>query len=124
MGNSFVMERIDIGEYEVLESGCVNSVGGRDVLFTLIPALKVRLIFSVVEGDTHTMSSNMNENGELALTLQNFNNPLGTELTNPIRIGTYSGRPLLLHFKILGMHESNNRTIIYTWLLGNNINNG
>lgn len=118
------MNRIDVGDYEVLDSGCVSSVGGRDVLFTLIPEIKVRLIFSEAEGGSQTMNSIMNENGELAITLQNFNNPLGTEFTNPIRIGLYSGRPLLLHIKVLGMHESTNRTIIYTWYLGDNINNG
>jgi len=118
------MDRINVGEFEVLESGSVSSVGGRDVLFTLIPAIRVRLIFTTSDGGAHTMNSVMNDNGELAITLQNFNNPLGTELTNPIKIGTYSGRPLLFHFKVLGMHDSTNRTIIYTWYLGDNINNG
>lgn len=39
------MVNIQVGNYEVLESGCVTSVGEQDVLFSLSPSMNVRLRF-------------------------------------------------------------------------------
>ena len=115
--------KIKVGNYDVLDSGCVTSVDGNDVLFVVADNVKVRLQFTLTEDKRQSMSSNLS-NGELAITLQNFNNPLGTEFTNAIEIGTYQGRRLLLHVRILGMESTSNRVIIYTWFLGDNISNG
>ena len=100
----------------MLDSGSVTSVGGRHVLFN-ISGIKVRVVFKEAEDDKQSMEFHVISNNELQISLQNFNNPLGTEFTNAIKIGTYNGKSLLLHLKVLGMHNSKNRTIIYTWLL-------
>lgn len=120
------MHNIDVfvGNYEVYASGCVTSVDNSDILFRIVEGISIRLQF-VRSGDSNqSMNATINDNNELQITLTNFNNPLGTELTNPISIGTLHGRRLLLHIKVIGMENSNNRTLFYTWLLGEAINNG
>ena len=107
----------------MLESGCVTSVAGEDVLFNVADNIKVRFLFTSTEDKKQSMVSNLSD-GELSITFQNFNNPLGTEFTDAIEIGTYQGRKLLLHIRVLGMESTSNRVILYTWLLGDNISNG
>ena len=114
---------IKVGNYDVMHSGCVTSVDGKDVLFIVAENIKVRLQFTITEEKRQSMSSNLS-NGELTITLQNFNNPLGTEFTDAIEIGKYQGRKLLLHVRILGMESTSNRVVIYTWFLGDNLSNG
>lgn len=115
---------IRIGDFEVLSSGCVTSFNNLDALFVITDAIKVRIHFLSDDSNSQTMNASINDSRELQINLSNFNNPLGTEFTNPFEVGTLSGRRLLLHVKVLGMSSSNNRTIIYTWLLGGAINNG
>lgn len=117
------MEQIKVGNYDVLDSGCVTSVAGKDVVFVVANNMKVRLKFTTTEDKSQSMTSDL-LNGELSITLQNFNNPLGTEFTDAIEIGTYQGRRLLLHVRILGMEATTNRVIIHTWFLGDNLSNG
>ena len=114
---------IKVGNYDVLDSGCVTSVDGKDVLFFVENNMRVRLVFTTLEGKKQSMSSNLSD-GELSITFQNFNNPLGTEFTDAIEIGTYQGRKLLWHIRVLGMKSTSNRVILYTWFLGDNISNG
>lgn len=115
---------VSIGEFEVYSSGCVNSVNNADALFIINESIKVRLTFRSSEEPNQSMSAEINNTGELHLFLTNFNNPLETEFTDPIEIGILSGRKLFLYLKVLGMSNSTNRTLIYTWLLGGAINNG
>ena len=115
---------IQIGSYEVYAAGCVTSVENSDALFRIVEGISIRVHFIRSNDSNQSMNTSINEHGELQFNLTNFNNPLGTEFTNPIPIGTLNGRRLLLHLKVLGMENSNNRTLIYTWLLGEAINNG
>lgn len=117
------MERIKVGNYDVLDSGCVTSVAGNDVVFVVAKNIKVRIVFKTTEDKKQSMSSNLS-NEELSITLENFNNPLGTEFTDAIEIGTYKGRKLFLHIRVLGMQATSNRVIIHSWFLGDNISNG
>ena len=121
--NVTVFMDIKVDNYDVLYSGCVTSVAGKDVLFVVANNIKVRLMFTTTEDKKQTMTSNLS-NGELSITLQNFNNPLGTEFTDAIEIGKYQGRRLLLHIRVLGMEATSNRVILHTWFLGDNISNG
>ena len=120
--NKLKME-IKVGNYDVLNSGCVTSIAGKDILFVVAENIRVRLIFTTTENKSQSMFSNL-LNGELSITFQNFNNPLGTEFTDAIEIGTYKGRRLLLHVRVLGMDATSNRVVLYTWFLGDNISNG
>ena len=118
------MIEIKVGDFDVLDSGTVTSVGSRDVLFTLSERVKVRLVFTIIDNKNQEMTIQINERGELEFTLQNFDNPLGTEFNEPIEIGTWQGRKLFLHARVLGLKGTNNRVVLYTWYLGNRINNG
>lgn len=118
------MVNIQVGNYEVLESGCVTSVGEQDVLFSLSPSMNVRLRFLAKEGMKQSVDARIEQSTKLLIELTNFNNPLGTELVEPLEIGTYKGRKLLLHIRVIGMSDSKNRVVFYTWFLAGNINNG
>lgn len=115
---------IKVGNLDVLSSGCVTSFNNSDVLFTVTENIKVRVHFISNDAENQSMSASINESSELQINLVNFNNPLGTEFTNPIEVGTVSGQRLLLHLKVLGMSSGSNKTVIYTWLKGGAIING
>lgn len=108
---------IHIGDLEVLDSGSVTSTDGRDVVFNITPNLTIRVVFTEVEGGKQNMNIESKDKTTLVITLQNFNNPLGTEFTKPVIVGTYNSKTLLIHLKVIGMHQSKNRTVIYTWML-------
>ena len=111
-----MIESIQVGEYRVLESGIVTSTEGRDVIFNITSNFSVRVVFTETEDDKQNMKFEVKNETSLVITLQNFNNPLGTEFTKPLVVGTYQTKALYLHLKILGMHQNGNRTIIYTWM--------
>ena len=117
------LQQVRVGEFEVYDSGCVTSIGNRDIVFTLTDNVRVRLHFESQDGEGQHFSAAV-ENNVLVITFVNFNNPLGTELTDAVEIGTLNGRRLFCHFRVLGMNENGNRVIFYTWLLGDNVNNG
>lgn len=119
----YQLVRIEVGEFEVLDSGCVTSIGNRDVLFTIKGDVQVHVHFENDEGHEQSFNSSINGN-TLTINFINFNNPLGTEITNPLEIGTVDGRRLFCHFRVTGMNTIGNRVIFYSWLLGNNVNNG
>jgi len=116
--------KIVVGDLEVLESGTVTSNNAQDVLFTINDAVKVRLVFNTSEDKKKKMGVSMNSNNELEFTLSNFDNPMGTEFTEAFEIGTFNGRNLYFHARILGMDNSSNKVVIYTFYLGGALNNG
>lgn len=119
------MEKIEIGDYEVLESGCVTSIQNQDILFSLSDNIKIRIQFNSTDSKEQTMNLKLNDDStELTVELSNFNNPLGTEFANAIEIGKFQGRKLSMHVKVIGMRDSMNRVVFYTFLLGGLINNG
>jgi len=115
---------IKVGALEVLESGCVNSVNGHDVLFSLSKTVNVRLVFASGERKDVEMKSLINDNGELEFRLTNFDNPLGTEFTEAFEIGTFQGRKLHFHVRVTGMRSTTNKVIFFTFYLGDAISNG
>lgn len=116
--------QVNVGEYEVFDSGCVTSIGNRDIMFTLQEGVRVRLHFETIESENQRFSASVDEGGVLVITFINFNNPLGTELTDAIEIGKLDGKKLFCHFRVLGMNSSTNRVVFYSWLLGDCVNNG
>ena len=109
--------KISVGKYEVYDSGSVLSHGNKDILFE-IKNLKVRIKFvSDPENANYDAKISLIENNTcLLLTLVNFNNSLGTGLTNPVEIGTINGSRLYLQFVVYRLGESDTRMFSYTWL--------
>jgi hypothetical protein len=116
--------KITVGSYDVLDSGMVFSINNEDVVFEVAETIKVRLEFIDTSENEPNMNASLSNDQEVKFVLTNFKNPLGTELTQPATIGTFQGRKLLLEFRVLGMSNSSNKLIAYTWLLGGAINNG
>ena len=109
--------KISVGEYEVYDNGVVLSHGNKDILFE-IKNLQVRLKF---ETDSQNSSYNANlslidNDSCLLVTLVNFNNSLGTGLTNPVEIGIINGSRLYLQFVVYRLGDSDTRLFSYTWL--------
>lgn len=119
----YKVNKIEVGEFEVFDSGCVTSLTGRDVIFTIDQDVRITLHFETDKNMPQGINSTFKGNN-LTINFVNFNNTLGTELTNPIKIGSINGRDLYCHFRVMCMTDSWNRVIFYSWLLGNNISNG
>lgn len=115
---------IKVGDLDILESGTVTSNNGNDVLFSISDKVKVRLVFRTTEDKKKTMGSSVNASNELEFVLSNFDNPMGTEFTEAFEIGTYKSRTLYFHARVLGMENTSNKVVIYTFYLGETINNG
>ena len=109
--------KISVGEYEVYDSGSVLSHGDKDILFE-IRNLKIRIKFeNNPEVTNYTANINLIDgNTCLQITLINFNNQIGTGLTNPVEIGTINGSRLYLQFVVYRLGESDTRLFSYTWL--------
>lgn len=119
----YKVDKLEVGEFEVLDSGCVTSLTDRDVVFTIDGDVRITLHFVTDSNQPQGVHSTFSGNN-LKINFVNFNNTLGTELTNPIKIGTINGRDLYCHFRVMCMIDSGNRVIFYSWLLGNNVSNG
>ena len=115
---------IQVGGFDVLSAGCIMSIDGQDIVFTLSAEMKARIRFLSSQESKQSVKAKIGESNELQIELTNFNNPLGTELAKPVEVGTYNGKKLLLHLRIQGMSKSKNRVVFYTWLLNDNVNNG
>lgn len=109
--------KICVGEYEVYDSGSVLSHGDKEILFE-IKNLKIKIKFvSDSENANYDVKISLIDNNAcLLLTLVNFNNSLGTGLTNPVEIGTINGSRLYLQFVVYQLGESDTRMLSYTWL--------
>lgn len=121
------LQRINVGAYEVITSGLVSTASSDPVVLVLDPKIIVRLVFEnkgIPGSKESTVSSSINESGELEYRLVNFNNPLGTEFTQLAEIGTFKGRKLYFHVKVLGNETVPNKTILYTFYSGGEVTNG
>lgn len=119
------MVKINVGDYEVVESGVFSIVNDSPVI-ELDPRVRVKLVFETDSSDKSSSKIKwvVNEKGELEYTLINFNNPLGTEFTQLAEIGFLKGRKLYFHVKVLGNASISNKTIFYTFYLGGPVTNG
>lgn len=112
--------KISMGGYRVLSSGTVISCKNENILFE-IDELKVLIKFDKKE-NTKDYSVNLaliENNTCLQLTLYNFNNSLGTGLTEPFEIGNMKGGKLFLQFIVYTLGESGTRLFSYSWLIKN-----
>ena len=107
---------IKVGNYDVLESGCVISLENEPVVF-FIDDLEIRLLFQSSESGEMNVKFEKESNKKATLFLENFNDSIGCGNTKPYVLGTYKSRELALLFRF-SMLKTGGRSIQYTWLLG------
>lgn len=116
---------VKVGNYEVIDSGVVSVVDESPITLTLDPKIIVSIVFQNDANEKNqSIKSVVKDNRILEYTLINFNNPLGTEFTQIAKIGTYNGRDLLFHIKVLGNGNAANKTVFYSFYSGGQVTNG
>jgi hypothetical protein len=112
---------VNVGNFEVIESGSLVSHEGEPIDFILqqTPSLfAVRILFrSDPENTAMRMESAVTEN-RLHITLFNFNNSLGTGNTTRLNIGTLDNRSLHFSFWVVAAGNNGNKVFHYTWYRG------
>jgi hypothetical protein len=118
--------KITSGNYEVFNSGTVISFEQEPITFQLATDLKIRLAFrdEMEKKEEHRLEFNPISKNELEITLVNFNNSLGTGNTAPLLMGTLNNKKLYLNFRVYALTVTTNKTIHYSWYLGEEVNNG
>ena len=116
---------IKVGNYEVYESGTVFSINSEPIEF-FFPNFSVKVEFEESENkdDIKINYDLQQDNQRLVVKLLNFTNPLGTENTVPVEVGHINNRKLLFQFRTYAMDSGENKVLHYSWLLGEEVNNG
>jgi len=98
------------GNADVVSSGSVIGFRREPIELEFGPAeSRIRVVFRFVDDKDSSETSMDGEviNGStLHLTLTNFKSPLGMGSTEPLEVGRFGGRPLLLHFRVYSLGES------------------
>ncbi len=118
--------KITSGNYEVFDTGTVISFEQEPVTFHLAADLQIRLAFrdDIEKKDEHRIEFNSISNSELGIILVNFNNSLGTGNTAPFEVGILNNKKLYLNFRVYTLNVKTNKTIHYSWYLGEEVKNG
>ncbi len=117
--------KIKSGSYEVFDTGTVISFKQEPVTFQLAADLQVRLAFrDDIDNKDHSLEFKPISSQELEIHLINFNNSLGTGNTAPLLVGTLNNKRLYLNIRVHTLDVKTNKTIHYSWYLGEDVQNG
>lgn len=73
----------------------------------------LKFVFKDSEEEKKATLSGEVVNNELVLSLTNFNNPMGSGTTKPMKFATYKESAMYLHFRVTALSDSD-RTLYYT----------
>ena len=107
---------ITIGEYTVLASGTVITIPNEWTVFH-IENLKYKFRFINTEDKVQKISSNSVDKTTSELTFNNFDNPLQTGNTTPLRLGSLGEKSLFLQYRVQSLSEDTGKTLHYTWMV-------
>lgn len=109
--------KINVGDYEVFDSGVVISHDLKDILFE-VKSLKIKIVFETnSDNNAYEAKKSFVENNTcLVLKLTNFSNPLGLGLTSPMEVGRINDKKLFLQFIVYSLGNNNTKMLAYTWL--------
>ena len=108
--------KINVGDYEVFDSGVVINHNGMEISFE-IKNLKIKIVFETNdEVDEFNARKEVVDNTCLKLTLTNFNNSLGTGLTSPMEVGRINSKKLFLQYIVYSLGDHRTKMFAYTWL--------
>jgi len=101
------------GKAEILASGSVITFRS-EPLRIRFAGLALVLKFQTDDKKKGTRMHGHADGKELQLTLTNFNSPLGSGTSEPIRIGTLGGKNLYLNFRVYALNNAADKTVHYT----------
>lgn len=107
--------------YKVIGSGSVMTFEHKPLKITVDPKAKqpVTLIIQFKNAkdtkkqDIHTATTD----NTLTITLQNYNNSLGTGTIKPVEIGTFNSDRLWMHFRVYALDDKSDKLFFYTFYI-------
>lgn len=120
------MESVEIrsGPADAIASGTVIAFAGNPVEIVFGPPeerLRLILAFHDQQGEAEPrVEANIADQTTLALTLFNFNNPLGAGTAQPMPAGSLNGRRLYIHLRVYELRDSD-KTVHYSIYLGEEV---
>lgn len=111
--------RIEIGEFEVKESGSVLVPEGETL--TLWPfgdghtdRLRFHFPPAATSSGSQSLEVNNSDDGP-TFVLSGWSNSLGTAVTKPIQIGTLAGRPFYILFAVHSIGDGDNTVRLFSY---------
>lgn len=110
--------KINIGEYEVLESGVVITHLDKGIQFH-INGLTFDISFKENKEENTKINASVSDTDpkHLNIELVNYDNNLGQGLIEPAEVGTINEKSIYLHFETSKLGNTKTRTFTYTWLI-------
>ena len=103
------------GPAQVVDSGILISFKGEPIAIKLNPVGSLEFRFADDPSQpAPRMHGELTPSGALTINLTNFNNPIGTGSSEPLRIGREGDQTLYLNFRVYGLGGSPDRTLHYT----------
>ena len=116
--------KITTGGMELLESTSFIAIGLTETVITVGDQEPLRFLISFVEEANGKVDVNFAavDNKTLRITLNNWNNPLGTALVEPVEVGSYQDRRLYVLFLIhKAGNKGQNRAVTFSLYLGERV---
>lgn len=109
------------GHAQIISSGLAIQYNKEPIsIKILLTGFEFELIFKFVD-DKNSKTKNVTPEifslNSAMLTFTNFNDPLGTGSTSPMKIGHYKGQQISLHYRVYSLVGSPDKTIHYTFYL-------
>lgn len=102
---------------EIVSSGTVISFNNEPITLQVFKdttkVFTMKFVFKNNEEEKNAVLSGEVINNELILSLTNFNDPIGSGTTNPMKFASYKGQDLYLHFRVTTLSDSD-KTLYYT----------
>ena len=103
------------GPAQVVDSGVLISFKGEPIAIKLNPVGSLEFRFADDPSQpAPRMHGELTPSGALTIHLTNFNNPVGTGSSEPLRIGREGDQTLYLNFRVYRLGGSPDRTLHYT----------
>jgi len=107
--------KLTSGSAEVIASGTVITFTPADLTIQ-IEDLVFRFLF-ISQGTGNRIEEQSVGNKEITYRFYNFHNPLGTGLTEPVRVGKFRGRELFFSITVYANSDKVIKTVHYTFFL-------
>jgi len=116
------MENIKItaGNKDIYWTGSLISFNEEPIELDL-NSFSIRFIFETSKSETNELRYEVENGRVMKFFLNNANNPLGIQLTEPFKMGTISDRELYINFSYRSMGDTKSALVVITLYLGGNV---